>query len=174
MISSLGDPFDLIVLTEIWAFNIDFYSQLFDNFKFYYQLPCNSLIGGVGIFVHSSITSKQINLTTNHVQEGFYEMLLLELIKNKCTFFVGGFYRHPSFTLSKFNPKFEELIAKQLHKFTNFDFLFLGDFNASIEKYDSCSEITQFLDILINYNFIPLISIPTRITYNCSSILDHI
>ena len=43
--------FDVINLSEIWAYNIDLYQNLFPNYVFCYYLPLDSNVGGVGIYV---------------------------------------------------------------------------------------------------------------------------
>ena len=57
LISALNSPFDVLVLSEIWSFNIDFYSKLFPEFNFYYSLPISSHVGGIGIYVHNSYST---------------------------------------------------------------------------------------------------------------------
>ena len=38
--------FDVIILSEIWAYNIDLYQNLFPNYVFCYDLPLVSNVGG--------------------------------------------------------------------------------------------------------------------------------
>jgi len=40
--------FDIIVLSEIWTYNIDHYGNLFPDYTFYYDLCQTSCVGGVG------------------------------------------------------------------------------------------------------------------------------
>ena len=46
----LNFDFDVLILSEIWSTNIDYYVNLFKNYDFFYELPKNKA-GGVGIFV---------------------------------------------------------------------------------------------------------------------------
>ena len=48
--------FDVIVLSEVWSFNLSFYSNIFKDYVFYYDLPTGSNIGGVGVYWSNSTT----------------------------------------------------------------------------------------------------------------------
>jgi hypothetical protein len=50
----------------------------------------------------------------------------------------------------------------------------LADFNVDLLKYDIDKDATKFLDLFLNFDFLPIISIPTRITKTTSTLLDHI
>ena len=43
--------FDIIVLTEIWTTNIQFYSNILPGYCFYYDLPKHSKVGGVDLYI---------------------------------------------------------------------------------------------------------------------------
>jgi len=43
--------FDVLILSEIWNYNLEFYDNILENYNFYYQAPITSKIGGVDIFV---------------------------------------------------------------------------------------------------------------------------
>ena len=52
LLTLLDFKFDVIVLSEVWSFNITMYATLFKDYNFYYNLPKFSSIGGIGIYVH--------------------------------------------------------------------------------------------------------------------------
>jgi len=54
-IETLCVEFDVIVLTEIWSCNIDFYRNILPDYNFYYELPQSGRVGGVGMYVKSSL-----------------------------------------------------------------------------------------------------------------------
>ena len=43
--------FDVIILSEIWTYNLNFYKNVLDNYYLFYDLPAASSVGGVGLFV---------------------------------------------------------------------------------------------------------------------------
>ena len=47
----LGIQFDVIVLSEIWRSNIDFYRNILPDYSFHYALPSRGTVGGVGIII---------------------------------------------------------------------------------------------------------------------------
>jgi len=53
LLKLLEIEFDVTVLSEIWNYNIEFYSNILDGYDFYYDLPVHTKVGGVGIFVRS-------------------------------------------------------------------------------------------------------------------------
>ena len=174
LLASVNNPFDVIVLTEICVYNIDFYSNLFPDFSFFYNLPHDSKVGGVGMYIHNSYQATVIYNGSKEDSDNHFENIIIELTKNECKFVVCGVYRHPSYLLTNFNKIFEDFLVQHFNKLINNDCWILADFNADISKYNNISEITLFLDNLLNLNFLPLITLPTRITKTSSTILDHI
>ena len=55
LVSSLDLKFDVIILSEIWTYNIQFYSNILQQYNCLHDLPNNSSIGGAGIFVHNKL-----------------------------------------------------------------------------------------------------------------------
>ena len=49
-----------------------------------------------------------------------------------------------------------------------------GDLNIDLLKYSSHHTTTEFLDHMLINNLIPKITMPTRITENSSSLIDHV
>jgi hypothetical protein len=174
LITAINNPFEVIALSEVWKFNISFYSKLFPNYNFYYKLPKFSDIGGVGVFIHDSYQVSEIDDHPPDEAASLFESLILEINKKGRVFILGIFYRHPSYKLTKFNNFFENYLFPIFNKFVNYNCFLIGDFNANIINYANDKEISSFLDVLINQNFMPLISVPTRIVGSSSSLLDHI
>ena len=49
-----------------------------------------------------------------------------------------------------------------------------SDFNIDLTKYDKNRDTSDFLNSLLINNFMPMIILPTRITKNSSTLIDHI
>jgi len=43
--------FDVIILTEIWTTNIEFYENILPGCNFYYDLRTEGKVGGIGLYV---------------------------------------------------------------------------------------------------------------------------
>ena len=126
------------------------------------------------MYIHNSYQATVIYNGSKEDSDNHFENIIIELTKNECKFVVCGVYRHPSYLLTNFNKIFEDFLVQHFNKLINNDCWILADFNADISKYNNISEITLFLDNLLNLNFLPLITLPTRITKTSSTILDHI
>ena len=56
LISLLSVDFDVLILSEIWSYNIEFYSNILDGYNLYTSLPSCGSIGGVGMFIKKSLS----------------------------------------------------------------------------------------------------------------------
>jgi len=45
--------FEVIVLSEIWSYNIQFYHNVLPDYKLNYALPNDTYVGGVGMYIKS-------------------------------------------------------------------------------------------------------------------------
>src|SRR3989442_1879899 len=174
--TSLDFPFEVIILSDIWSFNIPFYRNLFQDYLFYYALPANSSVGGVGVYVHKSFTVVErndliMNCTPPH---NVFEYVFLELSKPNCHYLLGSMYRHPSHNISLFTATLDSLLQSVPIRNFSSEFFLIADFNIDLLKFDSNNDISRFLDMLLGYNFLPLFILPTRITDSSSTLIDHI
>ena len=96
LINSFQVNFDLIILSEIWAYNIENYANLFPDYKFLYSLPIDSKVGGVGAFIKKSWKVKQISIYDKFSPSVFFEAMLFEMSNAECKYLIGCLYRHPS------------------------------------------------------------------------------
>ena len=54
-IKSFELQFDVIVLSEIWATNIDMFHNILPGYTFIYDTPTDSAVGGVGMYINSNL-----------------------------------------------------------------------------------------------------------------------
>ena len=90
--------FDVIVLSEIWAYNIDYYRNILPGYEFYYNLPIDSKVGGVGHWslvticggacpFHASVLRPASQVGPMHKAAGMGKLVnaaLLSLINEAC------------------------------------------------------------------------------------------
>ena len=82
-------------------------------------------------------------------------------------------YRHPHMqTANQFLEDFSKCLDS-LNKDSKYDYI-LGDSNTTLEVEKSVHLSMRYLNMLISYDAFPLITKPTRVTENSSSIIDHI
>ena len=58
LLNCLDLKFDVLVLSEIWDYNLEFYKNLFSNYKFYYDSPTVSKVGGTGVYIKQDIACR--------------------------------------------------------------------------------------------------------------------
>jgi len=57
----LALKFDVIILSEIWSTNINFYHNILKGYTFYYELPKETHIGGIGVFISNDFSHLERN-----------------------------------------------------------------------------------------------------------------
>ena len=109
----LNFKFDVIVLTEICAYNIAYYRNILPGYQFHYALPDNSKVGGVGLFVRCGYDVQEVSdYTIASSDSNKIENLWLKISKENNKFIVGGIYRHPNQNISDFKASFEHIQDK--------------------------------------------------------------
>ena len=83
---------------------------------------------------------------------------------------VGGVYRHPKSNINHFNIALNEIIS-QIND--NTLAIVLGDVNINLLSEDN-DKVNTYLNNYLTKNFIPCITLPTRITDHSISLIDHI
>jgi len=165
--------FDVLVLSEIWKYNLEFYCKILKNYHFYYSPPVDTNVGGVGIFVKDTFVCNRLDhLNLPSTKDGIVENLWLEIINNENRYIVGGVYRHPGYNIKTFCTNLESSV-EHMNK-SNIPCIIAGDFNIDLTKYDKNRDTSDFLNSLLINNFMPMIILPTRITKNSSTLIDHI
>ena len=55
-LNSLNCEFDLLVLSEVWSYNITMFINFLPGYDFYYDLPLSGCVGGIGININKNLT----------------------------------------------------------------------------------------------------------------------
>ena len=94
--------------------------------------------------------------------------------KHQANVLVGTFYRHPSKQDSFFTEKLKKVL-QTTKKETTKKIIICGDFNYNLLNYDKDEYVSSFLNTLLEFNFHPCITEPTRVTNtNKPSLVDNI
>ena len=100
--------------------------------------------------------------------------MFIELtIPNKPNFIVGAMYKHPSMQHYKFNNDFLQNLLNKIQTEKKFSVL-AGDFNLNLIKHSKTTGINQFLEIILSHNFMPQITLPTRVTGRTVALINNI
>ena len=167
--------FDVIVLSEVWSFNISFYNNIFKDYVFYYDLPMptESNIGGVGVYIKSCFACIERNEFKLHCSgANKVENIWLEIAKGNISCIIGAMYRHPSRPIKQFSESIENTLSKiALH---NKPCIVAGDMNIDLVKNTTNKQTSDYWEMLITHNFLPTILMPTRIKNTSATLIDHI
>ncbi len=120
---------------------------------------------------------KKYSLFTPNIFESIF--IKLKTSRNKFQI-IGNIYRpntNPHANIKVFNETLSLLLNKIRSdpEFKNCEGLTLiGDFNINLLQYLSHSETSNYLEILLSNELLPLITLPTRITQRSATLIDHI
>ena len=94
--------------------------------------------------------------------------ITLETSTNKFT--IGCIYRHPNGEINHFNEKFRTSINSidKTHMI-----ILMGDVNIDLLQPNNCKH-EAYLNLCLEYNFVPCITLPTRIRDHSATLIDHI
>ena len=179
LMHDLSYQFEILALTECWnpeKKKENFSAKHLDGYHEYYGTTGTSNKGGCGVYIKDTLTQiprKDLDFKiTEPGQE--VETCWIELVHEKsANSLIGIFYRHPSKKNSDFFIKLIAVLKKvnrEKKKVT-----ICGDFNFDLLNYDKDSQVSSFLNTMLEHDFRPCISEPTRITNaNKPSLVDNI
>ena len=95
------------------------------------------------------------------------------VISNNKSHLIRVVYKHPSMKHCKFNYNFMSTLLKKL-TLENKSSIITGHFNLNLIKYMQNTGVNKFLEKILSNNFIPQITLPTRITEKIATLIDDI
>ena len=171
----LNMKFDVICLSEIWKFNLEFYKNILPHYTAYFEPLADSNSGGVAVFVKSDfkITNRNdLKFTSDTVK---VEDLRYEITTStKETFFVGVIYRHPKGNVDKFTDVLEGTTTKIINDNKIKNCIIVGDLNIDLMKHETHYNTGEFLNTMLSHGFMPTILLPTRVTNHSGTLINHI
>ena len=136
--------------------------------------------GGVACYIRNALSYNIISVFPNGIKSVFFEILL----PNSKPITVGTIYRSPN----QFN--FLEVLNENMNKIGSIsnESYILGDFNINLSLNDSYifskkdmlntksipSDVKSYFEFYTFFSLHQLIKVPTRITCNSATIIDHI
>ena len=177
-LNSLGKPFNVLCLTEIGQNNIESSAAFFKGYKLQYD-PATTIRGGAAILLGPEVNlvteRKDLALKGTHISDNNY------LIENSWAeirvpgiegnVIIGCIYRHPKGRVDLFTEEFEKTCQK-ISKEGKLCFV-AGDFNINALNR-SHPHTVNYVNTILSENFIPHITVPTRLTENTATLIDNI
>ena len=171
LLYSLDHPIDVITITEIGKKNVlNRINMLRDKYDCEHVLPKTKKYGGACIFVRKNINyhvREDLSVVSDDVED-----VWLEAEVNDQKLVIGSVYRHPGTSLNAFVASLEKTLQKIDNECCNS--LVCGDFNADGLKLDANKGTADFYNCLMTYNYVPSITLPTRITDTTITLIDNI
>ena len=137
------------------------------------QTPPESSAGGALIYISQNLSYKRRTDLQICCSKELESVFIEVMIPNKQSYILGTIYKHPSMKHFKFNNEYmEELLKVITHE--NKDCILTGDFNLNLLKHAKSRGVSKFLENLLSHNFMPQITLPTRITGKTATLIDNI
>ena len=104
----------------------------------------------------------------------FIECLFVEIrISRSQIIIIGSVYKPPNTNLDLFNAEWVSIL-NAIDQFKNTIVLIAGDFNLNLLKHNHHGPTGEFFNNLLLYNFVPTISVPTRVSLTSATLIDNI
>ena len=174
-LSLFHQRFDVIILSEIGKEGFRSLHTTLPDYLFIYDLPTRNKYGGVAMFVHRDFGELKERRDLKIIQSfncddcGF-ESIWGELKLGREKIILEGIYRHPKGKVQHFVDDMEATL-KQLEP--NITYVIIGDTDINLLNYENL-HTSDYLTQLLAYNFIPKITLPTRIKDTSMTLIDHI
>ena len=173
MLNLLNYDFSVIGLTESRIkkdIGISFPMSI-EGYSFVHT-PTESSCGGSLLYISDKVNYKPRNdlliYKSTHLESIFVEIIY----PKKTNIIVGCIYKHPCMAIKEFND-FLSPILEQI-SLENKTVILLGDFNIDLIKCSSDLMTSEFFNLICYYNFLPYITLPTRITERSKTLIDNI
>ena len=137
------------------------------------QTPTESSAGGTLIYISQSLLYKPRKDLQIYCPKELESTFIELLIPNRQSHLIGVVYKHPSMKHDKFNNNFMNVLLEKLTP-ENKPSIITDDFNLNLIKYMQNTGVNQFLENILSNNFIPQITLPTRITEKTATPTDNI
>lgn len=166
--------FTVMGFSETWLNESNVTCYSIPGYVHYYLHRSTRRGGGVSLFINDNIHVKvrsELNIMSDTVEALFVE------ISKECTNFqkdavIGVVYRPPNQDVLAFNEKLNEILCKIKNE-KKIVYL-MGDFNINILDADNHIPSSEFLDNIYSHSLFPLITKPSRITSETSTLIDNI
>ena len=166
-LNDLNVVIDVLVLTETWF--SDFNTCDIDGYNAFHTFRSDRRGGGVSIFVRETLKSRL--LSEQSCVTDFLECCSVEISGSSSMgdVIVNGVYRPPNSCEPKFNDRIVEDLLSDSH---NKKVIICGDLNIDIISPNVDAQ--NLMHTLSSFNFLPLITLPTRETDLGATCIDHI
>ena len=171
-LDAMSGEFDILCFCETWLSSNTKNLVSINNYEpFHSCRDSRSPGGGVSIFAKPYLKPKLLD--KYQISLSFFECAGIEFTKYNKKFLVCEIYRPPRSTPTEFLEKLETLFGN--FQSAQYEEIYIcGDFNLNLLDSESNNTISQFVNQMSTYSLLPIISRPTRITVQTSTLIDNI
>ena len=173
MLKVLDFKFDIIALSETkLKKNTKSVKRINLNEYFYEDTPTEAEKGGTILYISKSYDYKRredLEIYESKSIESTFVELILPKKKNKI---IGCIYKHHNITEKQFIDSLIPVIQKIRRE--NKKCFLAGDFNINLLNINSNHDSNLFFEETTGNGFMPLITLPTRITARSKTLIDNI
>ena len=164
------DTIDVVSLNETWLTKSNNNLPNITGYDLISKPRLNKKGGGVGFLVNSKIPHRRRNdLELPCVK---LEHSVLEL-KCKSKILLCSIYRPPNSDIPLFLDEYKQVV-NNLKGEKHGNIVICLDHNLDFLKHDKHAPTRQFIESNIDLNLLPIITRPTRVTYNSATLIDNI
>ena len=127
--------------------------------------------GGVALYIPSVMDYQICHELT--IMNDVLETIFVDVfIPGKRNVVLGVVYRPPQSNLNLFIDEVHDILSNPL--LNNKTIFLMGDYNLNLLTCDGNSCIDDFLNLMVSFSLMPLITKPTRVSENSSTLIDNI
>ena len=164
--------FSIIALQEIWQIKNKTQIDLEGFHPLIYKEREGRRGGGIGLYIDLKFRFETIE-EFSLIREDFESLVLKVFLDDHKFKIIINLYRIPNSSIEVFLEWLNNMLVK-LKSFNADEIILCGDLNINLIKYNEHALTNEFLNSLISHSFLPLITLPSRITENSANLLDNI
>ena len=162
---------DLVLLSETWLTPAS-PSVVVPGYDLVHCCRTNKQGGGVGILVSKNLRYTLCSTITSCMEENECVTIELELRSHdKCI--ISSMYRPPNVNVQSFQCCYNSLLC-EMNKLRPKSIIIGLDHNLDFLKSEGHGGTSQFIQHNLDFNLIPTITRPTRVTKNSATLIDNI
>ena len=172
LLVTLSDLPSIIAITETKLSDNSKENITIPGYKPFLREDSKTSAGGVGFYILDNIKFKKRKDLHINLDEGL-ETYWIEIERKKeKNIVIGCIYRHPS----QNRELFHEALKSKLEMLNSegSEVFITGDINIDFFKYNTDNPTSDYLDMLLNLGYLPIITKATRITDHTATLIDHI
>ena len=142
-----------------------------DNYKMFTNNR-NTRGGGVTIYAnkkYESVMSRELTVCTDTIESLFVSTSVYGV-----RYLGGCIYRPPNTDLQNFLIKITEVLGEVNRRFNDHIVVIHGDFNIDLMTMETNHMVQQFVFLMFEHGFLPVILRPSRVCTTTASLIDHI